>query len=245
MILFGFGSKEKKDAAGVGSQSQQVASSATVSEKGLVRADNQDRVFVDDGRGVYCVADGMGGGAEGGLASEIVCRDIKMLVGGAGRDFKSTVAAVQNAVEEANFAIYTHAKESGAGVMGSTVAILVLDPSNPCHAGVCTVGDTRVYRVCKGMPELLTRDHRAAKGDNTLTRAVGVAETVKTEWVEFDSVKGSRFVLCTDGVHDVVSASRLAVFVAAGPIQSAADRLSADVVKRGAPDNYSFVIVSA
>ena len=243
MILFGFGGKDRKDAADA--EQRQTASSATVSEKGLVRADNQDHVFVDDGRGVYCVADGMGGGAEGGLASEIVCRDIKMLVGGAARDFKSTVAAVQKAVEEANSAIYSYATENGLGVMGSTVAILVLDPENPCHAGVCTVGDTRVYRVSKGMPELLTRDHRAAKGDNTLTRAVGVAESVKTEWFEIDSAKGARLVLCTDGVHDVVSASRLAVFVAAGSIQAAAERLSADILKRGAPDNYSFVIVSA
>ena len=242
MILFGFGNKEKKDAESP--SSRLAALSATVSEKGLVRADNQDHVFVDDGRGVYCVADGMGGGAEGGLASEIVCRDIKMLVGGAGMDFKSTVAAVQKAVEEANSIIYSYATENQFGVMGSTVAILVLDPANPRHAAVCTVGDTRVYRVSKGMPELLTRDHRAAKGGNTLTRAVGVAETVKTEWLEIESTNGSRFVLCTDGVHDVVSASRLAVFVAAGPLRSAADRLSADIMKRGAPDNYSFVLVS-
>ena len=128
--------------------------------------------------------------------------------------------------------------------MGSTVAILVLDPANPRHAAVCTVGDTRVYRVSKGMPDLLTRDHRASRGDNTLTRAVGVAETVKTEWLEIESNHGSRFVLCTDGVHDVVPATRLAVFVAAGPLRSAADRLSADIVKHGAPDNYSFVLVS-
>ena len=242
MVIFGFGKSASKGANEAARGP--CANSCTISETGLVRSDNQDHVFVDDDRGVYCVADGMGGGAEGGLASEIVCRDLKMLVGGAARDFDSVVAAVQKAVEEANNVIYTYAKESGLGVMGSTAAILVLDPANPRHAAVCTVGDSRVYRIRKGMPELLTRDHRAGKGDNMLTRAVGVAEDVSTEWLEIESTSESRFVLCTDGVHDVVSAARMAVFVSAGPLQSAANRLSADIVKHGAPDNYSFVLVS-
>ena len=242
MVIFGFGKSASKGADAA--VREPCATSYIVSEKGLVRADNQDHVYVDDDRGVYCVADGMGGGAEGGLASEIVCRDLKMLVGGAARDFDSTVAAVQKAVGEANTVIHSYAQESGLGVMGSTAAILVLDPANPRHAAVCTVGDSRVYRIRKGMPELLTRDHRVGKGDNMLTRAVGVAEDVATEWLEITSTSESRFVLCTDGVHDVVPASRLAVFAAAGSLESAANRLSADIVKRGAPDNYSFVLVS-
>ena len=242
MVIFGFGKSAAKGV--VDSVRGPCASSYTVSETGLARTENQDHVFVDDVRGVYCVADGMGGGAEGGLASEIVCRDLKMLVGGAEKDFDSVVAAVQKALEEANQAIYSYAKDSGLGVMGSTAAVLVLDPENPRHAAVCTVGDSRIYRIRKGMPELLTRDHRAAKGNNTLTRAVGVSEDVSTEWLEIESTSESRFILCTDGVHDVVSAARLAVFAAAGPLPSAASRLSADIMKHGAPDNFSFVLVS-
>lgn len=242
MVIFGFG---KGAAKGVDDSVRgPCASSYTVSETGLARAENQDHVFVDDARGVYCVADGMGGGEEGGLASEIVCRDLKMLVGGAEKGFDSVVAAVQKALEEANQAIYFYAKDNGLGVMGSTAAVLVLDPENPRHAAVCTVGDSRVYRIRKGMPELLTRDHRAAKGNNTLTRAVGVSEEVSTEWLEIESTSESRFILCTDGVHDVVSAARLAVFASAGPLPSAASRLSADIMKHGAPDNFSFVLVS-
>ena len=49
--------------------------------------------------------------------------------------------------------------------------------------------------------------------------------------------------LMGERVHDVESETRLAVFVAAGPIESAARRLSADIMHRGAPDNYSCVIV--
>ena len=67
---------------------------------------------------------------------------------------------------------------------------------------------------------------------------------MRVEWLELESTDSSRFLLCTDGVHDVVSAGRLAAFASAAPtLESAAQRISADVVSRGAPDNYSLVLL--
>ena len=238
MVLFGFG----KERVGEAEASPKVGVFA-MSEPGLVRHDNQDRVFVDNERLVYCVADGVGGAEEGARASEIVCRNVKMVIAASSSDFTSRVGAVGQAVADANAAIFAHAREHGYDAMGSTVAVLVLDPANPRHGAICHVGDSRVYRIRGGMPQLLTRDHRREAGANTLTRAVGAAESVQADWFEITSTNPSRFILCTDGVHDVEPESRLAVFVAAGPIESAARRLSADIERRGAPDNYSFVIV--
>jgi len=238
MVLFGFG-REHADEVDA---SLKVGAFA-VSEPGLLRQDNQDHVFVDEERLVYCVADGVGGAEEGARASEIVCRNVKMMLAAAPSDFAARVEAVGQAVADANSAIFAHAREHGYDAMGSTVAVMVLDPKNPRHAAICHVGDSRVYRIRGGMPRLLTRDHRREAGANTLTRAVGAAETVAADWFEITSTNPSRFIICTDGVHDVESETRLAVFVAAGPIESAAQRLSADILRRGAPDNYSFVIV--
>ena len=238
MVLFGFGRQEPREEARIAR-----ANAFTVSEPGLSRPDNQDHVFVDAEHLVYCVADGVGGGAEGARASEIVCRNVKMMLSASPDDFDARVRAVSQAVEDANAAIYAYARERGYKSMASTVAVLVLDPENTCHAAVCHVGDSRVYRIRAGMPELLTRDHRQDAGANTLTRAVGAAERVEAAWSEITSTNHSRFVLCTDGVPDVESAARLAVFISAGPIDSAARRLAADIERRGAPDNYSFVIV--
>ena len=238
MVLFGFG----KEGAAAAEVSPRVASLA-VSRPGLVRPDNQDHVFVDEKRLVYCVADGVGGAREGARASEIVCRNVKMMLGASAADFNSRVKAVGQAIADSNSTIFAYSQEFGLGAMGTTVAVLVLDPANPRHAAICHVGDSRVYRVRGGMPQLLTRDHRQEGGGNALTRAVGAAESVSADWFEITSTNSSRFVLCTDGVHDVESEVRLAVFVAAGPLASAAERLSADIERRGAPDNYSFVIV--
>ncbi len=69
-------------------------------------------------------------------------------------------------------------------------------------------------------------------------------EVAKSGWTELESTDASRFLLCTDGVHDVVSAGRLAAFVSAAPtLDAAAERIAADVVRHGAPDNYSFVLL--
>lgn len=242
MILFGLG---RQDIGGRAAAPAPLASSVSRSETGLVRPDNQDRIFVDDARGVYCVADGVGGGSEGAYASEIVCANLKMVLYAAGDGFASRVSAVQKAIEDSNEFLCAYARERGVPLVASTVAALVLDPERPRHAAVCHVGDSRIYRFRRGMPDLLTRDHRRDAGDHALTRAIGACEKVRAEWTEIDSTDGSRFLLCTDGVHDVVSAGRLAVFASsAATLDEAADRIAADVVRRGAPDNYSFVLLS-
>ena len=177
MILFGF---RRKEAAPV---APDVVRSVSASETGLARTDNQDHVFVDDARLVYCVADGVGGGSDGAYASEIVCANLKMVTYAADETFKSRTSAVEKALEDANAALFARARERGVPLIASTVAALVLDPANPRHAAVCHVGDSRVYRFRRGMPELLTT------------------------------------------------------------LEAAAARLSADVVRQGAPDNFSLVLL--
>ena len=245
MIRFGFGRKKDDEANAAGEARAASVASVFVSETGLVCADNQDNLFVDDERLVYCVADGVSGGDDGAYASEIVCANLKMVVYAAADDFKSRVSAVQKAIEDVNALLYAQAGDGAAASGATTLAALVLDPANPRHAAICHVGDSRIYRFRRGMPDLLTHDHRRAAGDSILTRAIGAAERVETDWTEIESTDGSRFLLCTDGVHDIVSAGRLAVFASAAPtLSAAADRIAADVVKHGAPDNYSFVILS-
>ena len=213
--------------------------------------------------GVFGVADGMGGGAEGAKASATVCHELKMMTHVAGDTFKQRVAAVRASIVDANAAIYAYATEHGFSQMGSTAAVMVFDPESASRAAVIHVGDSRVYRIRGGLISLLTRDHsvgrelsdfagaraadfrsRANPLTHVLTRAVGARLSVHIEENEIDVRAGDRYLLCTDGVHDVVADARLGVFAAAGDLESAASRLAAEVVRCGAPDNYSFVLVS-
>lgn len=236
MIFFGFKKKIPESHEGK-------ISFATVSDTGLVRGENQDLVYADPDRLVFSVADGVGGGEDGAVASAMVCANLKMMLYAAGEDFASRKAAVQQAIEEANAEIFERSRRKGLSAMGSTVAVLVMDPADRRRVAVCNVGDSRVYLIRGGMPELLTRDHRL-DGSHTLTRAVGIGCKVQTRWFESVCDYGSRFLVCTDGVHDQLTDARIAVFSSAGPVEAAARRLSDDVLKHGAPDNYSFVLVS-
>jgi serine/threonine protein phosphatase PrpC len=230
---------------------------ATVSARGLVRTDNQDHFFVSDATGVYCVADGMGGGAEGARASAIVCDALSAALQ-AGTPDRATV---EQALAAASAEIFAYAAARGFSQMGSTVALLLLHGRD---AGtICHIGDSRVYRIRRGLAEQLTRDHtvgvemgglidrrrretfrdRAHPLAHILTRSVGTQKTVQPDWKAIDVCPGDRYVVCSDGVHDVVSATRLAALAGAGPVTRALERVEAEIIKCGAPDNYTLLLI--
>jgi len=234
---------------------------ASRNEKGLVRKENQDSVLCMEKSGVFAVADGMGGGSGGALASQIVCEELGRC--GSPADFKAKVSDIGHAVDVANSRIFAYAKEHGFRQMGSTVAMLAVDGTKCARGAVGHVGDSRVYRVRGKAAELMTRDHsvgaelaasagaaaasklfaRSNPLAHILTRAIGTRSEVQVEWREIDIADGDRFVVCSDGVHDVIETDELAAIVANCEIGNAADRLERIIVARGAPDNYSFVIV--
>ena len=156
--MFGFGRVDKTPA--------RAPEAVFVSETGLVRADNQDNVLVAVARGVFCVADGMGGGAEGAKASATVCHELKLMAHAAGETLAARVDAVRSSLEDANAAIYEYANSSGIGKMGSTAAVLALDPENRSRAAVVHVGDSRVYRIRGGLVyEVFVNAERAQASD--------------------------------------------------------------------------------
>lgn len=234
----------------------------TVSETGLVRKDNQDTVFVDRAKTAFSVADGMGGGSEGATASRFVCEEIGKAV--AAKTLAERMEAVEAAVAAANDRIRAYAKEREFKQMGSTVAVLLVDPSDGRRAAICHVGDSRIYRIRRRKAELLTHDHTIGGqlGDLTkgitaagfrsrtnplahvLTRAIGGADKVEGDWKKVDVADGDRFLICSDGVHDVVSDERIgAILSCPGGLEESSRRLTDEVVRHGAPDNFSYVMV--
>lgn len=237
--------------------------SIKVSDVGLVRAENQDRLFAGFLSGIYCVADGMGGGEEGAKASELVCSEVYRSVSATSGDFSDRMNAVEEGLQAANAIIYNYAKTRHYRQMGSTAAILVFDTPGSGRGAICHVGDSRVYRIRDGLATLLTRDHtvavelglmmlpdssdelrgRAHPLSHVLTRAIGTDSKVNTEWRKIDIAKGDRFLICSDGVHDVVSDALINLLVGYGPLETVKDRLVSTIVNGGAPDNYSFIII--
>ena len=248
---------------GFGKRTGPKVACVTASETGLVRKDNQDSLFVDAARTVFCVADGMGGGSEGATASRFVCEEVEKAVASA-TDFAARARAVDAAIGAANARILAYAEEKRFRQMGSTLAVLLIDPEDGRRAAICHIGDSRVYRVRRGSAELLTHDHTVGGqlGDmskgvlaagfksrtnplaHVLTRAIGATDRVEGDWKEVDVADGDRFLICSDGVHDVVSDARIGSILSGSNSLAVASRHLADeVVRNGAPDNFSYVMV--
>jgi len=249
--MFGFGKKKQLTAVCV-----------TASEQGLVRKDNQDNVFVDKARTVFCVADGMGGGAEGATASRFVCEELAKVP--EAENLVGRMETADIAIRGANDRIRAYANERDFKQMGSTVAVLLIDPTNSRRGAICNVGDTRIYRVRRGCAELLTKDHTIggqlsefAQGRqaadlrsrtnplaHVLTRVIGGEEKIVADWRKIDIDEGDAFLVCSDGVHDVVADSLIGEILSVEPdLNAASERLRNEVVKNGAPDNFTYVII--
>lgn len=234
----------------------------SVSETGLLRKDNQDHIFISGDETVFCVADGMGGGSDGALASRIVCEEMESAVAFGPGDRRE---AIERAIRSANSRICDHALRHGFRQMGSTAVVLMLDPDAVGCARVCHVGDSRVYRIRAGIAELMTVDHtvgnqlvhmvdaetaknlRGRKNplSHILTRAVGAKDDIEPDWREMDVCDDDWFLVCSDGVHDVLDEKMISGLWADGKtVRGFSDLLRNKIFEFGAPDNFSYIIIA-
>lgn len=239
---------------------------ATLTACGLVRKENQDNLLCIPDAGLFCVADGMGGGKGGALASRWICESLTEAARVTGFPVlpgERRVPLVDTALQETNSRIRAYADEQGFRSMGSTVALVMFDPTDWPRPSVVHAGDSRVYRLRRGRLQLLTHDHTVGSElsrkthsqiesnglksrrnplAHILTRAVGTEYRVRSDWQKIDASVGDRFLLCTDGVHDMLSDDEIAAAMRGrtkpGDILR---RLEEGIVAAGAGDNYSMV----
>jgi len=243
-----------------------VFQTAVVSDRGLVRADNQDNYANMPDQSLLCVADGMGGGSDGALASQWACEAMaKAIEGLSPDDLARREASIAAALDEVNQRIRTYARQHGYKTMGTTLVGLVADPRFNVLGRVFHVGDSRAYRLRFGRLDPLTRDHtvgneisqamvvgnaeqarvlqaRTNPLTHILTRALGTEMRVRPEWKSIDLQRGDRLLFCSDGVHDLLDdeAIREILSQSATP-RVAVARLESAVRKAGAHDNYTIL----
>ena len=227
---------------------------ATLSEVGLVRKDNQDNFFARPG--LYLVCDGMGGGEGGAEASKTVCNAVAAekleTVPFAERRFRAAEAITLGHLE-----IQRIAEANNYSQMGTTAVVLLFDDDGGKTAWCGHVGDSRLYRYRAGAFTPLTRDHTVAnalgvsgKGataafSHVLTRALGVGgATPEIEWRELDVRDGDVYLLCSDGVYDMLEDDVMkSVFAKRMPMKDTAKELERLILAAGAGDNYTVVAV--
>jgi PPM family protein phosphatase len=240
-----------------------VLRSGAATSTGLVRASNQDRVLVVDGR-LFAVADGMGGHRGGEVAAGIAVDTLAAADARASRGTGDDAALwLRTAVDAANQEVFQRsvADHSLSG-MGTTITALMLveKPDEPMIV-IANVGDSRTYRLRAGELEALTEDHnvvaelirdgtitpeqaRTHPRRSVMTRSVGVEPDVQVDMSLVLIAEGDRFLLCSDGLHGFVNDSRIAAALRrlADPEEAARELIDL-AMGAGAPDNVSVIVV--
>lgn len=235
---------------------------AAGSDVGRVRKGNEDYFFADanEYRGLFMVADGMGGHAAGEVASqmavEVVAADLEPL-----KDLESADAleTVSTALRHANRAVYERsAMERDKLGMGTTASVLVLSDDRFI---IGHLGDSRIYLLRDGELRQLTHDHsvvqeqidaglltrdeaRRHRQSNVITRCVGMGWDVEPDITDGEVKQGDVFLLASDGLTGMVEDWRLQQLLSSRvPPARMVDAMISEANARGGVDNITVVIV--
>jgi PPM family protein phosphatase len=259
--------RAKSDGGGRRTLPDYEVAASVQTDKGCVREINEDsgRFVRPSDAGVLkekgvllVVADGMGGHSAGEVASGMAAELIPRLYFDADGEPRD---ALRGAVEEANRQIHAASleDESKHG-MGTTCTTLVILGG---QAYVAHVGDSRLYMLRDGKVYLLTEDHSAVmemvklglitmeqarhhEDKNVILRALGTTPEVEVTMLEpFSARVGDQYLLCSDGLYDLVPDDEIErELSAAGDIHAAGERLITLAKARGGHDNITVGIAA-
>lgn len=239
-----------------------------LSDVGRRRDNNQDRFLVDTERGVFAIADGMGGHAAGEVASNIAIEALAESLGivaddadgpngveAAGRELAAAFHEGNRRICES---VLTHGEWRGMGT--TIVALLALGD----RAVIGHVGDSRAYRLRDGELSLITDDHswvgeqvrmgllteteaRRHPMRNIVTRAMGNRPEVDVELTETELRPGDVYLLCSDGLNSMLNDDEIRETLAAHEVdpREACQALVERANARGGEDNISVIVLRA
>lgn len=234
---------------------------AVVSDRGLSekRPLNEDSYFADTERGLFAVADGVGGANAGEVASSTAMEVLS-------EAFRHHIPGTDNedlmelAIQKANSSIHQMAKEHPK--LSSMATTIVALQMNGNIATLGHVGDSRIYRLTPGGKLYReTRDHSVVEEEvragrmtpeqalnhpsrNVISRALGAEEGVEVDMKTIEVVDGTTFLLCSDGITRHITDDELReMIVSYEDLDSVCHLLRSLCYERGAEDNLTAILV--
>ncbi|HSP86753.1 MAG TPA: Stp1/IreP family PP2C-type Ser/Thr phosphatase [Ignavibacteriaceae bacterium] len=231
-----------------------------ISKTGLVRSDNEDSIGVfkvQDGL-LAVVCDGLGGNNAGEVASQLAVETVHKNFQDSPED--NYPEKIKSSVIKANTAIFEKAKsDSDLKGMSTTAEVLFIKDDK---AYIGHVGDSRIYIFTGGKLKQVTKDHSFVQrlvdegvlsekeaevhpNKNIITRALGdsIPVEVDLDAIKIPSQENLFFFMCTDGVSGVIDNSELEGIFRLNDMDYITKRIAELVEQRGAPDNFSFVLI--
>ncbi len=244
---------------------------ATATDPGMVRSHNEDSIAADAEVGLVVLADGMGGYNAGevasGIATTVITTELRQVVEAtpphsAKATEGETLAEkmLREQILKANTSIFRAAQSQPqyAG-MGTTLVVALFYDNK---VAVAHIGDSRLYRLRANKFEQVTRDHsllqeqidggfiskqeaRLSANKNLVTRALGIDASVEPEIHEYTAEVGDVYLLCSDGLCDMVSDEdiSMALQTIGSNLKLCAQQLIQMANDNGGRDNVSVILV--
>lgn len=229
---------------------------AAVTHQGRVREYNEDSIYAAAERGIWLVADGMGGHRDGNIASTMITDHSRNI--GRRSSIDELVADFRNCIAGVNNELLAISNGETHLLVGSTVvALLIHGRDYRC----LWAGDSRCYRVRNNRIERISHDHTEVQElvdrgvisakeaenwprRNVITRAVGADADLELEQVGGKVEPGDRFILCSDGLTGHLSDQEILEKSATIRARDANSTLLELALARGGKDNISIVTVN-
>ncbi len=244
---------------------------ASCTDPGIVRSHNEDSIAADATKGLVVLADGMGGYNAGevasGMATTVITTELQHLLDetppyrlepASGRPWAEKL--LKDQIAKANTSIFQAAQSQPqySGMGTTLVAGLFYDNK----VMLAHIGDSRAYRLRGETFEQVTRDHsllqeqidsgmitpeqaKFSQNKNLVTRALGIDPTVEPELNCFDAQPGDVYLLCSDGLNDMVSDEDIGMTLQtlSANLRLAAQQLVQMANDNGGRDNVSVILV--
>ncbi len=240
-------------------------------DPGMVRSNNEDSVASLAEKGLAVLADGMGGYNAGevasGMATTVLTTELRQLLEEhapheldpqSGK--KAAQKMLQEQVAKVNTSIYQAAQSQPQYAGMGTTLVVVLFYDNKMMAA--HIGDSRLYRMRGGEFSQVTKDHsllqeqidagmltkeqaKHSSNKNLVTRALGIDPAVEPEIHEYDTLPGDIYLLCSDGLSDMVSDDDIGMALQAlgANLELAAQQLVQMANDNGGRDNVSVILI--
>lgn len=243
---------------------------AACTDKGVVRLTNEDNFRIAPERNLFVLSDGMGGAANGEVASALAVEAVSAATQENGSsaapgnsvplsEFSAHTNNLVRAIESANRQIHEYAlRDAASRGMGATIVAVQIAGS---RLALAHVGDSRAYLLRAGALEQLTADHSlvaeqvrhglmthqqaaASELQSVLTRALGMEENVEVDANEIELLPRDSVLLCSDGLTRMVPESEMAGILEEAPdARMAAERLVQRANECGGHDNVTVIVI--
>jgi protein phosphatase len=236
------------------------------SNQGPHRPGNEDAYWISEAQtpveeygALYIVADGVGGQEHGAAAAQQAVAVIRDVFYQERRSGQEVPAALEHAILKANQAVYEQAQARNSK-MGCTVVAAVQHKN---YLYIAHVGDARIYLLLENRLRRLTRDDTWVQKQvdagiitaeeaeehewrNVVTQVLGNKLEITVHQGEPQALQpGNAFLLCSDGLHGVLSSEELYLILKNNTAQNAADKLVKAAIAADTQDNVTAVVVHA